>query len=509
MILAQYTIRSKQDYIFRTNKIVEIVGASANISNSWNLLFETAEKIGLTFERADKNEFNYQRTKEQMDGIAPTLNLVELFVGGGNLTVIFDSKESFVKLNKEYSFDVLKNLPGLIPMAVYTDVTGDYKADYACLMSESEIEKNRMNPGRDNFILPFSQMDRNTFQPYSGEMTGSPADGLLSYESISKRKVGVEIRDTNQSIKFLDNMVSGKGKESILAVVHADGNNMGSKIMTLLKDENDYDRCVNKMRSFTITTSKAFSEAGLKAMERCYDRLVNDKKNQKLKEKMEKNKNENPFAYRVVVADGDDFTFICNGRFAMDYTQEYIRAVSAFESDFKYSSCAGICLFHSHYPFARAYAFAEQACDDGAKRKVHTGTGESPEEGWVDFHYIHSGIGGDLEAIRYRENTADSMARPWLLTDGKNTRSYDRLIELEKTFKECKVSRSVIKELGTDWESSHSLGRQSLERVCAKNKDEGLKEKIFGLFSNDVDALMRAIYDLSEIIDIWFEEVAI
>lgn len=28
MVLAQYTIRSKQEYIFRTNRMVEIAGAS-------------------------------------------------------------------------------------------------------------------------------------------------------------------------------------------------------------------------------------------------------------------------------------------------------------------------------------------------------------------------------------------------------------------------------------------------------------------------------------------------
>lgn len=34
MVLAQYTIRSKQEYIFRTNRMVEIAGASENISQS-------------------------------------------------------------------------------------------------------------------------------------------------------------------------------------------------------------------------------------------------------------------------------------------------------------------------------------------------------------------------------------------------------------------------------------------------------------------------------------------
>lgn len=46
MVLAQYTIRSKQEYIFRTNRMVEIAGASENISQSWNILFTQADKMG-------------------------------------------------------------------------------------------------------------------------------------------------------------------------------------------------------------------------------------------------------------------------------------------------------------------------------------------------------------------------------------------------------------------------------------------------------------------------------
>lgn len=50
MVLAQYTIRSKQEYIFRTNRMVEIAGASENISQSWNILFNQADEIGKNLE---------------------------------------------------------------------------------------------------------------------------------------------------------------------------------------------------------------------------------------------------------------------------------------------------------------------------------------------------------------------------------------------------------------------------------------------------------------------------
>lgn len=495
MILAQYTIRSKQEYIFRSNKLVEIVGASANISHAWDVLFNCAERIGLKVLRVSNEPFEYIQLTNMMDNIKEAHFLVELFEGGGSLTVILDSMPTYVELNKKFSFDVLTKTPGMIPMSVCTKVTDNYKADYSSLMEKSEIEKNKMIPGRDTFILPFSQIDKSTFQPYAGERDACQSGDLLSYESQSKRKAGIKIRNESKSVKLLDELISEKGKESLLAVVHADGNNMGSKIMTFLGDETDYTICVNKMRLFSQTTAEAFNHVGIEAMEKCKDKLKADNRNKKLKEAA--------FLYRVVVADGDDFTFICNARFAMDYTREYIKAVSEFKSDWKYSSCAGICIFHSHYPFARAYSLAEQACEDGAKKMVHTGSANAPEEGWVDFHYIHSGIGGNLEIIRQREGTETSMARPWLLSEDNHPRAYTKLIDLNKAFKSFKVSRSIITELGADWESSHSAGRQSLKRVCSKH--QGLEKRLRSLF-DDNDLLMMAIYDLSEVIDIWYEE---
>jgi len=491
MVLAQYTIRSKQDYIFRTNRIVEIVGASKIISDVWNDLFRIASGKGFNVIRNTGDDFDYDSIKAQLK----ENTLIELFQGGGNLTVIYDSKESFVSLNKSFSYFVIKERPGLIPMAVCTNLTGDYSADYAKLMEESEIEKNRMNPGRDRFILPFSKMDRDVFLPIAGEYLIDGPKTDISYESAAKRKIGIEIRDNSKSVRFLDEMVTKKNEESLLAVVHADGNNMGRKIMGFLADDSDYGTCVSKMRKFTKTTAEAFSVNGIEALEKCRLELIG--KNPNLKERA--------FAYRIIVADGDDFTFICNARFAMEYTRAYLKAVDSFRSEWKYSSCAGICIFHSHYPFSKAYSLAEQACDDGAKKMVHSLNGDNLEEAWVDFHYIHSGVGGDLSVIRHNERTEDSMARPWLITGPcRSERHFGKLTEIKKAFDTHHIPRSAIKEIGSSWESSKTAGRQTLIRICGKNR--GLEEDLKKVMPAE-EQLFRAIYDLSEIYDLWFEEV--
>ena len=317
-------------------------------------------------------------------------------------------------------------------------------------------------------------------------------------EGRTKRKKGLEIRDKNSALKMLDNLVTKKGEESLLAVVHADGNNMGIKIGQMLQGETSYDVCVTKMRRFTKDTADAFVTDGLEAMDRCQKELQEKYRGSNI--------NEKSFFYRKIIADGDDMTFICNARFVMDYVKAYLDAVKKHkdkkQSEWEYSSCAGICIFHSHYPFAKAYSLAEQACDS-AKQKVHGS--EVKEESWIDFHYIHNGVGGNLEQIREQQGVAECMARPWRMDETKTEEkdNYRQLIHLANVLKHEKVSRSDIKTIGTEVEDGFSFGAKELIRVCGHHKtlkeSLGYKDEI-----DDMNQLLRMIYDLAEVYDLWF-----
>ena len=100
-ILAQYTIRSKQDYIFRTNRVVEITGASEIISNSWEILFQQAKSLDKKVRRVpEEMEFRMEEIEELFR--KNELHMVELFCGGGNETVLFDSLETYKEVNKVF-----------------------------------------------------------------------------------------------------------------------------------------------------------------------------------------------------------------------------------------------------------------------------------------------------------------------------------------------------------------------------------------------------------------------
>lgn len=506
MILAQYTIRSKQDYIFKTNRVLEIVGASEHIAGIWDELFRIADSIPLKYQKTDI-EFNMVNILSAFE--ADELDFVELFRGGGNETILFKSKSMYQKLNKAFSYKLLRMYPGIIPMVVSVNAEGKYSSDYAALMQVSDAKKDTMEPHWDMFTVPFAMMDRSTYQPYSTVKKAGRSEVRMSDESSSKYETGLLLRNKNNDIRLFDEMISKKGKESLLAVVHCDGNNMGMKIMGMLHGEKSYDRAVKHMREFTQATADCFETHGEAALRACRIALE-----EKYKKRVEEGKlKESSFTYRRIIGSGDDLTFLCNARFALDYVKAYMDSVQNYRKEmnckWNYSSCAGICIFHSHYPFSRAYAIAEQACDDVAKKKIHvSSTVDSSvvEQGWMDFHFIRSGISGDLEEIRRNQGTQECIARPWLISgDGADvTFTYNRLLKLRDIVTELNVSRSNIKTVGSAYE--RSAGAAKKELIHLYGHTEGLEEKLTELFKNEDDRL-KALYDFAEIYDLWFGEV--
>ena len=422
---------------------------------------------------------------------AGALDAVELFRGGGNDTILFKDDASFLAANAAYTRFVLEKHPGLLPLCVGVEVEGrDYREDYAALMAEADRRKNAMQAGRVENAQPFARKDRTTLQAISVEIRHGNEVEYRTAEADAKYRKGTRSEKTEEATRLLDALAKDD-ERSLLAIVHADGNSMGVKIQKKLGDHADYDYCVNTMRAFTQEIKTVFSEKGKDALEKRRKALVEAYPDERLENLM----------VRWIVTDGDDATFLCNAKYALELTKAYLKGVKAAgdEVGVSYSSCAGICVFHAHYPFARAYELAEQACDN-AKKKVHQ---TELEQAWVDFHFIHSGVNGDLEDIRDLHGTKDCIARPWFVCGEAPPLhgNLKQLEELNRTFHEFKVNRGQIKTLGAELEGLKEAGEQVWKRLCYNTP--GLKGKTDTLFQNE-DAMYRAFYDLSDFYDIWF-----
>lgn len=531
-ILAQYSIRSKQAYIFQTNRLLEVVGASAIIAKTFRELRKQAANAGVRVREAEGTPFSMDQTLAAFrDG---EYEAVELFVGGGNDTILFKDRASFIAVNKAYTRCLLEHYPGLWPMCVGVEIekreNGYYQysdirdpsdpqktlsvGDYHRLMDETERVKSRMTDGRVSNALPFSMPDRTTYQPYSAYQVLSDGKGTrkirLTSASLSKRQNGTEDDKTIEDVRMLDDMVFEKGKESLLAIVHADGNDLGIKILRKLSESKSgeadseeekagYDHCVTVMRGFSAEIDRVFCRLGKEAVEKelkaLRDAAPEDKKSF--------------YKIRWIVTDGDDLTFLCNARLAKKLTEAYLRRVSSISgaNGERYSACAGICVFHSHYPFARAYDLAEQACDS-AKKPVHktaigpNGTLKRPEEqSWMDFQIVRGGVYGALDEIRDLHQTEACMMRPWrVCSEGEeDERDLAKLDQLADLLRACGVARTSIKTFGMDFEIDKARGELDWKRLLYNTKS---------LTENSLmwtgEKLLQALYDLSEFYDIWY-----
>ena len=98
MILAQYTIRSKQEYIFRSNRLLDIVGGTEMIRDAFDWVYAAAEQEGIVCQTADV-PFTLQAVREMHRRFPSAAVLVE------------------DKANGPAVIDALKHaVPGIIPV---------------------------------------------------------------------------------------------------------------------------------------------------------------------------------------------------------------------------------------------------------------------------------------------------------------------------------------------------------------------------------------------------------
>ena len=118
-VLALYDCRSKQEYIYRTNHVKEITGASELLRNLFTGFFESEQckfNISRDWEnlKAPDDYFDYFRES----GFDAEI----IYEGGGNLCVIFKDEKTYKDINKALSRYVLEKTYTVNIIASYTKI---------------------------------------------------------------------------------------------------------------------------------------------------------------------------------------------------------------------------------------------------------------------------------------------------------------------------------------------------------------------------------------------------
>lgn len=459
--LVMYDVRGIQNFIFRTPKVKDAIGASFLIENIFHKALEYAvERLDLSasLEYAPEDgKFNDKAT----DAVQV------LYIGGGNAFALIGSDQSddeamkrTIAVNKKMAKYVMDNTYSLQLATAFVKKTGNYAEDYNKLFEKMIKVKATMNVSAPLGALPIMKTELKTGYPVSAKYDGE----FVSMETKMKKEAGKDAQDEADielNNQIFDNLVEEKGVNSTLAVVHIDGNNMGMRIRDLVQDATTYQVAVSKMRAISHAISKTFSDAFSKMNEE-YNGLAEKTKGEKGK-----------YFIRKILVAGDDITYVCTGKIALDTIEFFAKEVAEKtlvdfltedtnvqneKEKYKFSICAGAALMGSHFPFDVAYDVAEACCESAKERAKKKENLEDGQVGnWVDFAFCDSVYARDLKAMREREYITPTgehlLTRPYRI-------NVNDTVTVEKKEFELDTLKSYIEYfLGTDEEGNDNFPR--------------------------------------------------
>lgn len=523
-VLAMYDVRGKQEFIFRTNKLQEIVGASWLIRDVFkDYLFPVAKGY-------EETEGIYSYGKDEMFSADAFVNRINngknigevVYEGGGNFIVLFKDEDTFKEITYRFTKKIMEEVGTLhvLGTCVRVENFSDYAADRKRLYRQHHINEAQESNISPWSCLPIVQVDRKNSQPLveydfcgkgftpdiQGKILQKGVNGKLTKESIAKlikyysekKKIDEKAKENlseseislyGNNENILDNLVTEKGTDSQLAVVYIDGNNMGAKVQAATSNAKSYEESINILRKFSQRTQKIYVDEGaehaLKGLQ----------------------------SFRLVVSAGDEINFIVNAHDAFKCARQYLDYLKDFKEDGA-SACAGIAVFHSHAPYADVYRIAEEACESGKQKMKKAGLDRAA---FIDFHICQGAIGVSLEEIRAEEN-GDTISRPWLMwsdstaNDGSEpVTDYEHMVRPKLEFLK-KFARTNVKGLISAAKEGLVPLQMEINRMYghAKEDDKKKYKKEWEELTKEIgeketgEDVRSVIYDLALAYDLWF-----
>lgn len=364
-------VQGIQNFIFQTDELKDIIGASELVDEICTSDFEDYGEMGC--------ENSIVRA-------------------AGNIKFIFKDREKCEKAVKEFPQKVLLKTPGVTISQAVVEFAED---DFANAVNELEckLRTQRNRPMRSMTLgLMGIRRSRQTGSPVVTELNGEYLDEATFRKRQKANSANMHvcckafgydsdsIREVRDRIPF--NVSDITGGNDWIAIIHADGNGLGQIVQNIGNDKELF-------RKFSIKLDEATKEAAVCAYEECVVPHIKNK-----------------IPIRPIILSGDDLTVIIRGDLAVNYAHRFI---VAFEEKTKeklkgilknekgLTACAGIAFIKSSYPFYYGYELAEALCSRAKKHAKKICPELAPS--CIMFHKVQDSFTERYEDIIKRELT--------------------------------------------------------------------------------------------------------
>lgn len=399
-------VQGIQSFIFQTNELKDIVGASELVENICTELFAKA----LYEEKNSRDELIEFLDKDDN----AVLN------AAGNIKYIFNTKEDCEKIVRDFPKRVVEYAPGITISQAVVEIK-DPNKDFEKKVNELEnllrIQRNKpmqsttiglmgvLRSRKTNLPVVDSEIVKGERLYYDAatlakryDMSGGVKGEKRTALELAKDAFGKEELQIDDVAIDIEDMVD---KNNWIAIIHADGNGLGQVVQKIGKDRNVF-------RGFSKDLDKATKKSAVEAFEHIEKHY--SWKNEKTGKEI--------IPIRPIVLGGDDFTVVCRADLAIEYVTKFI---DRFEKNTEFdelkgvflddvhnlSACAGISFIKSSYPFYYGYSLAEALCSrakkDAKMELRKEGDKSELPKSCIMFHKVQDSFVEDFNDIANRE----------------------------------------------------------------------------------------------------------
>ena len=435
------SVQGIQDFIFKTNKLQEIIGASEIVKN-------VADEF-----------LNFSKNNQIIMNAA------------GNIKTVFDNKEDLEKVVLRFPKLIQQKAYGLTISQAVIKINGDVQTQEEINNLEKKLKIQRNKPTIP-LDISFNIMDLN---PKTARVITKYKDNeALDISSLQKRdaysKWFNEKRKENPNFKELVDLESLSNSKNKIAVIHIDGNGLGQLLPKLKIPISEFSKKLD------FSTKEAFKLAKTEDMQ-----------------------------IREVILGGDDVTVICNADNALEFTKNFLlefEKITKSQLGNKLTACAGISFVNKKFPFHYAISLAEELCKEAKKHSKNINENLAPSS--LMFHNIQSSSFQDMDTFIENELTIKNDKETIRCDFGPyylNEDTQPKIEDFINVLKAYKVDGSPIKRL-RNWVSelykSDTYAKELLKRINTITAKSNFKNKIM---DNALEKLHKDLSNDNLIID--------